>query len=794
MFCSRSFLISAWILLFLLPAIRAAAEDKSTPRLANPMIRIISSPRLKENGFAAFTFTGENPTGKDTILSYRLRPQFSSGNIFSGEVFLPAGTRIHFKRDIRIENGDTFQLETFHNGRRLRQDSGNSAQSQLMSYKERLVGFWNDDDLISSFSGMKDFSLQDKKFYPVLFSSRDSVSGEVLSSLQALVILRPDFSRVSQNQLQEVLQYAANGGCVVFAHPRGTLEASRTLLKSLLPIQILSCQKELNSFISSFPELKGVTPGSRELDFLYFLPPETGKTGVRKGNMASFPLYWEFPWGKGVVKVFAFHPDGENFPGAEKSVTTYILSRILNSPENPHLYHSYKEVLDLLTGFSVPGTGVIKGILAAYFLLLLLLAILSGLRNKWIIFWGGSALLALVGTLLILQYSQNHFSGRGRLLARLQLTPVADYAVPESAESFFSIKVFSGDIVPEKGKQPSGFPVVPFRAFYLRNSSSLLQISNPVESRKKSNGESMLASFHIPARSARQYLTRDPNPLFPENTPTYILYLGASGPYISPSAPFRIPDFLKGKVEEAFLILPGKSVRLDISGDLLRGDFASGGDQLLKDALTTALETSLWKNLHSAASTPQLALITTLESRKEKNITRQGKEVFLFPVSWGIRKNGTLFLPPELFSITAAGQSRIFLEGGSFKKNSQLMPDSDIELYFHRIALLSDLQLEELKVTMEITGSRLVTVTPFLQEGKNLISGKLQEDGSWLFRLKGRKITDLSGTGRLILKSALNSEGRAVSESGMRNLSWGINSLQLSGKGIFSAENLPIIY
>jgi hypothetical protein len=166
----------------------------------------------------------------------------------------------------------------------------------------------------------------------------------------------------------------------------------------------------------------------------------------------------------------------------------------------------------------------------------------------------------------------------------------------------------------------------------------------------------------------------------------------------------------------------------------------------------------------------------------------------LFPVSWGIRKNGTLFLPPELFSITAAGQSRIFLEGGSFKKDSQLMPDSDIELYFHRIALLSDLQLEELKVTMEITGSRLVTVTPFLQEGKNLISGKLQEDGSWLFRLKGRKITDLSGTGRLILKSALNSEGRAVSESGMRNLSWGINSLQLSGKGIFSAENLPIIY
>ena len=778
----------------------AAEDNKNKCRLENPMIRTGASPRLKSGGFAYFTVTGENPTPAGEVLSYRLRPQATAANIYSGAVFLPAETKIDLKRPVFLESAESFLMEAFHKGRRIRQEGDNKAEGKLLGFREGMVGFWNDSLDLSSITGWKDFSFHGKTYFPFTFSSKYFLSAQLLSSLQSLVILRPDFSLYSENQLEEILQFAADGGCVIFADPEGTQAAQKTVLRTLLPIHILSCRKRLNDFLSSFPGLAGAAPRSREVDFLYFLPPE-GKKGLVTGEKDSYPLLWEAPYGKGIVKVFAFLPEAENFPGAERKASPIFLSHVLHGPERETFFHSYKEVLDLLTGFSVPGTALIKWLLVIYFLLLILLAVFARIKKRLIIFWGGSAILAIAGTLFVLQQAKNRISRKEQLLAVLAVTPANDHASGRSANSLFSVREFSGDVAGKGEELLIGFPTPAFRNFYGGNSSnSLLAMTSPVDARKKSNGLNTLASFHIPARSSRQYLIlnsrssslrkfRPPRP--------YTLYLGKNGLSFSERTPLLLPAELKEKAEHAFLILPGGIASLELSEGRLTKDFSSTGGALLKDALTTAVEESLWKNHHTSTGSPLLALVMPYEEQKKKeksSLLSQGKEVCLYPVTWQIRP-GKILLQPELFSLKANMQSRMYMEGGMFRKNLELMPDTEIDLSFELPSCLRNIRLEELRVVLNLTGSRMVKVTPYLYEGKNGIPGILQEDGSFLFKVKGKALLHpVSNRGRLILKSALDREGQILAGSGMRSFNWGVLSLSLSGKGELSTSSNPIIY
>lgn len=796
MIFSRYFLLSVTLLL---PGVFSAAgspAENKIPRLQNPMIRTGNNPRIRQNSYAVFSATGENPTSSGVTVSYRLLPQSSTGNIFSGELFLPAGTKIDFKKEIFIENAEKFTVEAFLKGKRLKQDGDNTAGGQLLGHREGLVGFWNDDSDLSAISGWKDLSFHGRKFYPFGINGNHIASSGLLSSLQTLVVLRPDFSLYTPQQLEEVLEYAANGGCVIFADPKGTFAASGTLLKALLPIHIISTQKRLNTFLSSFPGLEGSSPREKELDFLYFLPPEE-KTGLVTGKADSFPLLWEAPYGKGVVKVFAFLPDPENFPGIEKKAVPLFLSHIVYAPEREALANSYKIVLDLLTGFSVPGTGLVKAILGIYFVLLILLAVLAKLKKRILIFWGGSVLLAIVGTLFILQQARSRISRKEQLLATLRLTPVIPHTQQEANNSFFSVKNFSGDIPGEKKESLMGYPAIPFRHLMGRN-TPILAVSTPVETREKSNGRNVLASFHIPPRSSRQYMSMKYSHLPKELLPPvpYTLHLGKSGLYLPENAPFILPEVLREKVENAFLVLPGRSVTMDLSGGRLTKDFGANSGELLKDALTSALEESLWKNLHSASGAPLLALVTPLESKGGKGespLMQQGKEVFLYPVRFQVEK-GMLPLTPELFAVKPNTSSRMLMEGGCFRKDMELMPDTEIDLTFELPAPLRSVELTELRIAFELSGSRMVKVTPMLFEGKQAVTGKLREDGSWLFRLKGKKLLDpVSNRGRLVLKSSLTQEGLSIAGGGLRSFTWGILSLELSGRGVLPGKG-NVIY
>ena len=225
----KNAVMSAALLLSYLPLGAAVQVSEGKILLGNSFQLPAGSP-------AEFECRITNPDPRPHRVMIRLSAGYGSGlNSNSPEMVVPAGAAMIHRFSIFPANDEKYTFSVFEDGVRRPNSTLNECTVKFTDYNAGAVGILNDNGTPPG--GFKENGFLDRRLIPVSFRAGSlPKQSEILRSLSALVVVEPDFSRYGSEDYAVILEYAANGGLVVFADPAGALAAASTPLADLMGV------------------------------------------------------------------------------------------------------------------------------------------------------------------------------------------------------------------------------------------------------------------------------------------------------------------------------------------------------------------------------------------------------------------------------------------------------------------------------------------------------------------------------------------------------------------------------
>jgi hypothetical protein len=487
------------------------------PTIERISLRTAMSPRVEDDSWTELRAVLRNPDKTDAELSLRLVSDanfFSPRrNVFVCDVLVPAESELSYLTEVVSDNSDSYRVELYQKGNRIAV-SDNTLVSRIAGGRAiRTLAVMSDTDDISlgSIALMPEYkdrlfqNLISKGFYPQHYA--------VLSSFDCIVLLRPDFGKMTEKNFKAIIDYVINGGRLVFADPNGIMDAAMTPLAPLLPVKPLSIRKtnDSKSLKKAFASFSPWSARGNYVDFLESFPRGEGADILKEGN---FPLFRVKKYGAGTVMTSSYLLTENNF---KESGIWPDLVKLAYVHEKENLsYRKTVELLDGLIGFAVPSPGAIRKILFIVLIPAMLILLAGVLSRKGSIAWSALAIFAVLMTFYIFSAAGRQGSENQRILsASVEKFLSEDYsAVSNDKCAVFSKNDTSIDI---KAKDVNClFSAIPpeNKMLFLANNPSRKEafdtpvvpmIIDPMQIDKTKEGVAKIAKLQIKSNSSKQF-------------------------------------------------------------------------------------------------------------------------------------------------------------------------------------------------------------------------------------------------------------------------------------------------
>lgn len=430
----------------LLSLLAGAGSGRCAPSLSGASVHYGNSIRIARNGAAYFNYTISNPEASPVEVRLVLRPMRQRNlTIYDHVLVVPPEARVRGRTPITIGTVESYQAELYFRDNLI---STTEAIIRLPMRNDRIVFFFNDDPALGYGKFTDNENLHDTYVSTMTGAENAPEHWSGFANAHLLVIMRPDFEAMGVRRFDAVLDFAARGGTVLFADPKGIVEASRTPLQPMLPvipmrfnaIDALHAAAVFDAPVPTWPE-EGTT-------FLEAMPRGDGITTLEQEGL---PVIRWGRYGLGRVGACMVNPSqrGIERAGAFDALWRHLLSFgqpstfVTRTPNRP-----INRAMQEMTGIEIPSRVLIRRAAFGYFVLVLL-GIGAGIATRrHAVAWSAVAAAALVATGVVFWYASARASGMDpRSAAILEFVAEgADTAAVESVISLFATSEQRADV------------------------------------------------------------------------------------------------------------------------------------------------------------------------------------------------------------------------------------------------------------------------------------------------------------------------------------------------------------
>ncbi len=803
------------IFAFLLLAHGLVAE----PSVERAFLRVAYSPRVKDYSWTEFRAVLKNPDDISRRVSMRL---VSEGNflapkttVFEYEVFLPAKSELSYVAEAVAEGSESYRVELYEKGVRVAVSDdffveriyGNKHKKSLATISDR------PDISLGAISQMDEY--KGKLFQYFITSTSCPSHYSVLSSFDCVVILRPDFSKYSERQFKAILDYVLSGGRLVFADPKGMIDALSTPLADIMPVSPLSIKTTdksdaLKGFFPSFSDWS--TRGER-VEFMHSIPSEGALVLMKEGDN---PVFCIKRFGAGTVLSSAFPLTEDVFKnsGIWRELVKFAYSMEIVEGS----FSEASEMLDSLTGFSIPKPESILKILLFILIPAIFILLMGVILKKGPLSWGILAIFAVAVTFAIFLIPRKDSTDRAKILVSALEVVFCD-GTSSVCEGLYSIFSRNDNQKTVDGLNENcviaGIPPVPVLT---QKDSKMAQgmfsdISDPFTV-SKIDGYAKIANLELKSNASRQF--RQMTGLYGTAS-----FAKASISYTEDGMFFEGGDFdVAGeKIEDSGIIFPSGICMLEMSGGKISAPRADGS--LKTDSVIPPVFSVLREKYPS--SNPMLVVVTKKNLGDCISVSDvlegNGLKAYIMPITEKIPE-GRLVVAPELIRISPED---IWNKSQSNQVKGMSISTTDNTVYKFRFSvpeIFAFVKADRMELTFDyVSDSGNVEVVPYLsapstemqvpvvenvpletgkkKKGKskkaakptkaNLVSEKkisFNSRGKNTFMFTGdelRKVIDLSGTGFIILDARLKK--KSMSREMVLQERWTVTELKISVSG-----------
>jgi len=771
-----------FVLLLLFYSISLSLCAKPTVSRAN--LKYGFSPRIKRYSWGNLHYQIVNPDSE----SYNIETRFIDANrgainqktVFSNQMFIPPKTVIQYSTPVMTENTEEYRLEVFLNGEVIQKSD--SFLIALITGQLSYLPILNDSDDVSlgSFSTAPEF----KGLYaPSNFRSQaPALPWTLLKKAVCLIIVRPDFSRFSDEAYRAVLNYVQQGGNVIFADPVGALAASKTPLAVLLPVVPLKMRKIkiLKSLSKWNPEFKEF---AKNVDFLESIPRGDGINFLEEN---SFPVFRWKKYGLGTCRFSAIPIIRQSFTSQANWFTA--LQFFLTHQSISNDLSTSISTLDEMTGFSVPRLRSIQMIFLVYFILLVTILGLGLFYKKTGISWMLTALMTIIFSMYILQKAASSNSKKSGVFVSFIETFIPGqtaapgegwYGIFSSSDTSMTIKADS-----EQTSLSAVPPSDNIMAMFNNNGGGIQAklFTSPTEV-KNINALPEIWNLVLNSNASRQFYAAFDAVGF-QDLPHPTLQYKEDGFSFQP---WTIPEGLKPYA--AWLQFANGIAPLKIQGGKILIDTSSNA-VFSSDTSLLSLQTFMkhgWKH-----SSPMMVLVenkTKTNLHLPEKIISHGKRLTVVPVQ-EICTTETLTVPVKSVLLTSGNTStRLLMMGNDIKPTITSRADSSYIFRYQLPPLFAKLRAEKIKVNLQYSNdSGNIDIQPILLIGeiksrkfiqkKELIGKKIS--GKYVFNDVSECLHNASGF--IALKIKIKQKKLPMGEW-LRANKWSLDSLEISVTG-----------
>jgi hypothetical protein len=727
--------------------------------------------------------------------------------VFSENLTIPANASIKYSTAIMVEDSENFHVELYIDNKKI--PGVDSVITKLMTDKEEQFCVLNDSPDVSMGSVNQLEAFKKKSFQVQLSHKEVPFHWSSLKSFVAIVVLRPDFKGYSSRQFRAVIDYVRQGGIIIFADPAGTLEAANTPFAELLPVNPLRIRKitGLQSVKKFFPEFKEWGE-SDPVDFLESYPRENSLVWLKE---KQFPVFSWKKAGLGESRFSAISLSGSVFEKTGAWEKTMLL--FLNHQSRLADTRKISGCLDEMTGYTVPGAGLVKAVFFWYFLFLALITGAGIYYRKGNIALAAALVLSLIVTCCVFgMVSSGTAKNTSLLVAAVEARyPAGGTSAVDAYYGIFSRKDATETFSAQNENTRFSAIVPGFnRMFAAMGDDS----AKGFMGKKTSDPMEVLCAYGIPQvlkLNIRTSSTRQLNAMFSVDVP--------AGKEIPPPEitysekgfslkEWQCPPDLK--YDFAFLTFPGKTMPLsgkngklsynpDISESFFRGDNIMAS---LADSLRYG-----FKNMK-----PCIALVSTgATSMKFDDSGYQSRIINFIPVMEKIETD-KIYIGAESIVLSAAdSSSRAIIPGNELLSQIYSQNSADYKILFKLPPMYSLMIPEEIDVKLVYFNDTMtVKAVPkmLIPGGQAPAGGKPGAKGTAEIQLSGEKksnteyvftkdldkvLNPYSGEGVLILSVELKDANTSMSEK-LRANKWFLKELSIGIKGRLRPDIAPLSY
>lgn len=401
-----------------------------------------ATPRLKANCWADWAGTLENPTSEDVDLRLALEPRSRTFvSAFQSTVTVPAEHALRYIIPITAAVNNRYTTDSYLDGKIVHKELSSSGDifSQTLPADSALIWLIRNDHEIAvgSLGTLKTLRGSNKSV--TVLSERTPVHWSGYDSAHLVALVRPDYSLMSQRQIEALRDYVARGGCLIFIDPVAVWDAQDSPLSDLLPAEPLrlTAVEEINELA----DIGGLPMQTAEgLQAVLCAEDGPGYTSLRMGE---YPLVRWRKYGLGTIGMCAISPHkvGQLEAANYSALWRHFLAwggqmRPLSSTPAPRI----ERALDQLTGIRIPSTATISRLVFAYTGFLVLLFLVGYVTKRRLAAWCVAVVVSGFATALIFRQAANtEFHDDERLQSVLS---VSNAGTPErTTESFASLFV-----------------------------------------------------------------------------------------------------------------------------------------------------------------------------------------------------------------------------------------------------------------------------------------------------------------------------------------------------------------
>ena len=811
----------------------------ASPIVSRPSLRLGFSVRMPRYSWATLSCHIENPDPRPHNIMLRITSEegMFQYNVFQDVIHILPKTVIEYKTDFMLENAEKYNIEIFSDGKKLSLPR-DDILLKFVKNRGELIGIINDsyDISIGAFTQLKRF--KNKYFSSQFQSIQIPENWKTLERFTALVIIDPDYSKISARQYNTLLEYVSMGGIIIFAYPDTLFKLAKTPLAPLLPVHPIKMRHigrlpAVKKFIHNFGNWR-----KKPVQFLETIPKKESTVILQNDGLPVF--VWK-KYGLGSCRFSAIPLCGDYYRN-RKDDWQDLLSIFFDHQRFFPEKDEFKACLDEMTGFPIPKSSLIQTLFIIYFASLAILMITGFILKRSGLIWGIAGIYAVIATLFVLRLAQSQSEYTGKLLAAIELDtrnpgptiPVTGYyGLYSDANVRVSVSAKDENSL-ISAIPPNANLLMPFAMYQARNRFAKNQpgrnnaaskqqnksfpITNTYEIQRV-NGVPLLSDISIMALTTRQFTCssaiRDEK--LNQFTWPSLLY-SQKGLSLDP---WQIPQNIKP--ENAFLLLPSGIFNLTISGNKLTLS-SKTQDFFQNNKILKTLRQALCKGYKH--STPSLVLVEKLKKPEipvPDDTKVQGKKLTVIPLKEKCPEKNILIIPEQIVLSPGDSSTRVIMSGNSLKKNMEINGANSYLFKFQVPPIFSKIRPGKIVVNFSyLNQGGNIKATPYLilnsaeqadsndpktksnsknpnlfgaDAYKNKITGTQIKPGIFVF--KGKNIAaaldKVDGKGYILIDT-VEKDFKLDAAQKLRTNRWAITKLTIAIKGSIRSPRAPFTY